>query len=107
MTASTARAVAVAAVGDVPPGALCAVTVEGRPVVVADLDGELVAFDGACSHAGGPLGKGNVADGRLECPWHRATFDLRTGAPCGGPARKTLRRYPVRVEDGTVLVVLD
>jgi len=107
MTASTARAVAVAAVGDVPPGGVHAVTVEGRPVVLAELDGRLVAFDGACSHAGGPLGKGSIADGRLQCPWHRATFDLRTGAPCAGPARKTLRRYPIRVEAGTVLVVLD
>lgn len=107
MTASTARGVAVAAVGDVPPAGVHAVIVEGRPVVIADLDGELVAFDGACSHAGGPLGQGHVADGRLECPWHRATFDLRTGAPCGGPARKALRRYPVRVDEGTVLVVLD
>lgn len=108
MTATTTRTVVVAAVGDVPAGGMRTVMVEGRPVVVAHLHGELVALDGTCSHAGGPLGEGTIVAGdRLQCPWHRATFDLRTGAPCGGPARKPLRRYPVHVDGDTIVLVLD
>lgn len=108
MTATAARAVVVAAVGDVPAGAVHTVSVEGRPIVVTHLDGELVAVDGTCPHAGGPLGEGSLVGGdRLRCPWHGAAFDLRTGAPCGGPARKALRRYPVHVDGDAIVIVLD
>lgn len=92
-------------VEDVPPGSLRTVEVDGREVVLANLDGELVAVDGRCPHAGGPLGEGRVTDdGRLECPWHRAAFVARTGVPCRGPARKPLRRYRLRIEDGVVFL---
>lgn len=108
MTARTGeptRAHAVALVEDVPPGAVREVDVEGRAVVLANLDGELVALDGTCPHAGGPLGAGTLTpDGRLVCSWHRAAFVARTGAPCRGPARKPVRRHRVTVADGVVLV---
>lgn len=98
-------AVAVALAADLPPGTVLTVTVEDRPVVLANLAGTLVAVDGACSHAAGPLGEGELVDGcQLRCPWHGATFDLRTGAVRSGPARKGLRRYDIAVEAGTVLL---
>lgn len=93
----------VAAAADLPPGAMLTVTVDDRPVVVANLAGTFVAVDGTCPHAAGPLGEGEVVDGcRLRCPWHGATFDLRTGAACAGPARKGLRRYRVEVAAGAI-----
>lgn len=95
--------VTVADAADLPPGAMLTVTVDDRPVVVANVAGTLVAVDGACPHAAGPLGEGELVDGcQLRCPWHGATFDLRTGAVCSGPARKALRRYRVAVEAGAV-----
>lgn len=100
-----AEPVAVVEVADLPPGAVLTVTVGNRPVVVANLAGTLVAVDGACPHAAGPLGEGELVEGcLLRCPWHGATFDLRTGAVRSGPARKGLRGYDVAVEAGTVLL---
>lgn len=107
MVASTAREVRVATVTDVPPGAVHPVDADGRALVVVNLGGTLVALDGTCGHAGGPLGEGEVVDDcRLRCPWHGATYDLRTGAACAGPARKPLARYAVRVDGDAVLVTL-
>ncbi|PTL54408.1 Rieske (2Fe-2S) protein [Paraconexibacter algicola] len=48
--------------------------------------GEPFAVSNRCRHLGAPLGKGRVdADGCLECPWHSALFDVRTGAMTRGP----------------------
>ncbi|HVL98333.1 MAG TPA: Rieske (2Fe-2S) protein [Egibacteraceae bacterium] len=108
MVASTRRVVRVATVADLPPRHLHTLTVQDRSVVVVNLGGAFVAFDGSCTHAGGPLGEGRVVDGEhLRCPWHGARFVLRTGAPCdAGPARKPLRLYPVHVDGDDVLVTL-
>lgn len=43
---------------------------------------------------------------RIECSWHNAQFDARTGAVVSGPARKPLRKYAVKIVDGTVYIAL-
>jgi nitrite reductase/ring-hydroxylating ferredoxin subunit len=42
----------------------------------------------------------------IVCPWHQWEFDLRTGATVVGEQNYRLRTYPVRVEDGQVLLEL-
>jgi nitrite reductase (NADH) small subunit len=92
--------------------------VNGREVgVVAEPDGSLHAIRNRCPHHGGPLCLGRVVERvgggpgsyrltgqrSLRCPWHGWEFDLETGVCVDEP---TLRAavYPVRVEDGRVLV---
>jgi nitrite reductase/ring-hydroxylating ferredoxin subunit len=69
----------------------------GRPVVVARVTGELIAYDALCPHALGPLDASPPVDGRVECPWHGKVFDVRTGRGCGADGRLRLARAP-RVE---------
>lgn len=108
MTAATAGAVVVAAVDDVPPGAVHPVTVDGRALILVNGGGQLAALDASCTHAGGPLAEGRIVDACLvQCPWHGAAFDLRSGEPRSGPARKAVRRHGVRIVDGKILVLLD
>ncbi len=87
---------------------------EGRTVEIGDTkillvrDGELVhAYGAACPHAGAPLGEGAICDGRIVCPWHKASFEICTGALLEPPALDPLTRYPVLVEDGRVMVSIE
>ena len=96
----------VAAVEAVPPGAAVARRVGGAgEVAVFNVDGELCAVDGSCPHRGGPLAEGIVRDGVVTCPLHWFRFDLRTGKHLGHRALRLIR-YPVRVVDGTVEVLV-
>lgn len=100
--------VAVASVDDVPPGWVLKTRVGAREIAVANHEGSFFAMDNACTHAGGPLGNNRLQDGcHLECPWHGATFDVRSGEVQSGPARKPVRTYQVKLEDGVVFVALE
>ena len=71
------------------------------------LDGEIRALDDLCTHEFALMTNGFVDGNVVECPLHQACFDLRSGKCLSGPATTDLRVYPVRVENGRVLVKLD
>jgi len=81
-----------------------AVEAHGRTILLMRLDGKVRAHTAECSHYGGPLEEGFMADGEVTCPWHHARFDLRSGSALAGPAYADLEEVPVKVEKGQVLV---
>jgi nitrite reductase/ring-hydroxylating ferredoxin subunit len=48
--------------------------------------GPIQAIHAVCAHEGGPLDKGTVADGCVQCPWHGSRFRLADGHVVRGPA---------------------
>jgi nitrite reductase/ring-hydroxylating ferredoxin subunit len=48
-------------------------------VVVALVDGEPVAIEDSCNHAGASLSEGDRSGDCVSCPMHGYVFDLRTG----------------------------
>jgi 3-phenylpropionate/trans-cinnamate dioxygenase ferredoxin component len=96
----------VASVGDVPDGEPIPVKLrDGTPVCLVNLGGEIRAVSDVCTHQDFPMSQGTVLpDGSIECAWHGARFDCRTGAVRLPPAFDPLPVFDVRVEDGAVLV---
>lgn len=64
----------------------------------------IVAIGAVCSHAGGPLQEGYIADGCVTCPWHGSVFRLADGGVVHGPATGPQPAYDVRVIGGRVSV---
>ncbi|SHJ51893.1 3-phenylpropionate/trans-cinnamate dioxygenase ferredoxin subunit [Bradyrhizobium lablabi] len=64
----------------------------------------IFACERACPHEQADLSWGRVADGRLFCPRHLASFDLQNGDVSVGWPSRSLRRYPVRTKDGQIWV---
>lgn len=75
-------------------------------LVVCEADGTLSALAERCSHLGGPLSEGEVADGCVRCPWHGSTFRLSDGRNVTGPATAPQPAFDTRVRDGRVQVRL-
>jgi len=95
-----------AALADIPSGTMRGVTIRGCEVLIANVDGEVLATDDTCTHEDASLSCGVLDGAIVRCPLHGATFDLRDGAPLEEPAEEPLRCHEVRVEDGAVFVRL-
>ena len=87
------------------PGKLL-VEVDGDPVALFHIDGHYHAIDDVCTHDGGPLVDGDLADHTIACPRHGAKFDIRTGAALSMPAIRATRAYDVKLEDGGIFLRL-
>jgi 3-phenylpropionate/trans-cinnamate dioxygenase ferredoxin component len=85
-------------------GCVRAVAANGEKVVLIRWDGEFFALEDRCSHRDFPLSDGEVEDGELECIFHGARFDLRTGRATRLPAIRPVRSFPVEVRDDRVYV---
>ena len=93
---------------DLAPGTMKGLPVEGplERVVVANVDGALRAFGGVCTHAYAELDKGFLRAGQVMCPLHFSEFDTATGEALTPPADSPLPVFPVKVEEGQVVVEL-
>jgi len=69
-------------------------------------DDRYFATDGICTHEYADLADGYVEGTIIECPMHNGRFDFTTGEAKGAPACVNLATYPVKVEEGRLLVKL-
>jgi nitrite reductase/ring-hydroxylating ferredoxin subunit len=81
--------------------------VAGQDLAVYRVKDEFFASDNRCSHGSTSLSEGELNGYEIECPLHRGSFDIRTGAPVALPCIQPIRVYPVKVQDGDVLVSLE
>ncbi len=80
------------------------VTAKGIELAVSYRDGEFGAISNACNHVGGPLGDGRLDGEYIVCPWHNWKFHRRSGLGEPGFEEDRVPAYPVKVENGRVLV---
>jgi nitrite reductase/ring-hydroxylating ferredoxin subunit len=118
------RRYVVAKASDLPPGGRLLAELDGREIVVLNVDGTFYAVINHCPHRGGALGMGNVVSlptssvpGEIHvdpnvkfliCPWHRWEFDLETGqswcdAMDPGRRRYAVKPFDVQVTPGAAL----
>lgn len=91
-------------VEEVPEGDVVSVRIDGEPIALYKLEGQLYATHDICTHAHAHLGDGFVEGDCVECPLHEGVFHIPTGRPISGPVSVPIKTYPVRVENGMVLV---
>ena len=96
----------VADLKDLPPGKSACVVFGGEKVALFNVEGTIHAIADTCTHRGGPLSEGEVEETTVTCPWHGASFDLKTGAALGPPATQGVKRYQVEVKGSDILLSL-
>ena len=77
---------------------------EEEGILIVKVGDEFFAVADECTHEELPLDQGLVHDCELECPYHHARFDLRTGEALTMPAVVPLKTYPVTVENGDIYI---
>jgi nitrite reductase (NADH) small subunit len=104
--ASAPAAVKLGPLDGIAPGQGFCFLVAGKEVAVfRQRDGALFAVQNRCPHRNAPLAEGVAGGGRVICPFHGHSFDLRTGK---GPSPDcALETWPVRVERGEILLTLE
>ena len=95
------------AMTDLLPGDMREFELEGYSILVVwPEQGDLRAFQARCLHESLPLIDGSLVGNELTCAAHNWTFDAQTGANIM-PGEGCLAVYPLRVDDGDVLVDLE
>lgn len=94
-----------AATSDVPSGSMRTVTVGGKPIALASVDGQFFAVNDTCSHEQCSLGTEGFLDGSIiTCGCHGSQFEVKTGKVLSLPAPSNVATYEVKVEGKNVLV---
>lgn len=89
--------VAAAKVAEIPDQTAKCVEVEGKRIALFNLGGVFFALDNECTHESGPLSEGYIDGEEVECPWHGARFNIRSGVVTLDPAEDDVASYRVRV----------
>ena len=72
--------VEVAKIEEIPSGKMKHVELDGKEIVVANLNSKFYAMDDRCGHMNALLSMGNISnDSVVTCPFHGARFDITTG----------------------------
>ncbi|MFB6131053.1 MAG: Rieske (2Fe-2S) protein [Salinigranum sp.] len=114
----------VAEANEVAEGERLVVQLDGKDIGVFNVGGEYYAYLSWCLHQGGPCCEGLVTgtpsavfdrdslettlewsreDEILNCPWHGWEYDIVDGT-CISDSRYKLPSYPIREEDGELIV---
>ena len=82
------------------------VSAMNRQLAVSFKDGKFGAVSNTCNHVGGPLGEGRLEGEFIVCPWHNWKFHRCSGVGEPGFEEDRVPAFPVKVENGRVLVNL-
>jgi multimeric flavodoxin WrbA/nitrite reductase/ring-hydroxylating ferredoxin subunit len=85
---------------------LTRLTAKNRDLAISSKDGTFGAVSNTCNHVGGPLGEGRLDGDYIVCPWHNWKFHRCSGSGEPGFEEDRVPAYPVKVENGRVLVDL-
>jgi len=99
---------------EIPAGKMKAVQVEGKQILIANVDGRYYAMGNKCTHAGGDLSSGTLSGNIVTCPRHGAQFDVTSGKVVSGPKLLFIRLKikdeepcEVRVDGKDILLKID
>ncbi len=94
------------AVGELAEGAMMALTVADAELVIANVEGTLLAYRDVCASCGGPLRDGTLSAGALACPGCQRSFFLPRAGRSIDAERIQLEPVPLLREQGRVKVAL-
>jgi nitrite reductase/ring-hydroxylating ferredoxin subunit len=69
----------IAKVDEIPVGKMKHIEVNGKEIMIVNMNGKFYALDDRCAHMNAPLSMGNITENIITCPFHGARFDVISG----------------------------
>lgn len=102
-----AEFVKIATVDEIPEGQVRGFRIGPHRFVVAHTTEGFFSVVDECSHEVRPLSTGLIHGSEIVCQSHGARFDLRTGKATGPPAVAPIETLQIKVEEGTIYVLIE
>ena len=80
--------------------------VNGKPILLVNIDNHIYAYADACPHQNSRLSEGTLTDKILRCARHQWEFDVCSGSGVN-PQNSCLRVFPIRINGDDILLDLD
>lgn len=93
----------VATMDDLWGGEMVGLVVDGKKVLLVNIDDTIYAYEDKCAHKETPLSEGTLEGKTLICATHQWEYDVCTGKGIN-PASACLKTFAVKVEGGDIYV---
>jgi len=96
----------VATKSEIPVGKMKHIEVNGKEILIANVEGKFYAISDRCGHESARLSNGTLTNTIVICPFHYSRFDVTTGKLISGPilegseVAKILAKVPAEVQKG-------
>ena len=96
----------VATKSEIPLGKMKHIEVNGKEILIANVEGKFYAVSDRCGHENARLSTGTLNNAIVICPFHYSRFDVTTGKLISGPilegseVAKILAKVPAEVQKG-------
>ncbi len=99
----------VAKLAELAPGEVAGVEAGGKPILLANVAGEVYGFKNVCPTDGrSTLDGGRLSGAVLVCPWHNCAYDARSGRRSDDRAEDPgLAVVPISIRDGAIEVAVN
>jgi nitrite reductase/ring-hydroxylating ferredoxin subunit len=99
--------VIVAKAADIKPNTITKFDYNGQPAILVSFDGSYMAYINNCPHQNRPFNESSLQGDRIVCPYHKATFDPKSGkylgnANGGNFGISGLTTISINVKDGNI-----
>jgi nitrite reductase/ring-hydroxylating ferredoxin subunit len=105
--------VRVADTSEIPIGKTKKVIVQGKEILLANVNGIFYAISNVCTHERGDLSASTLEGTIVTCPKHKSKFDVTTGKVVSGPKMMLLHpkiadepAYTVKTDGADILIKL-
>jgi len=93
----------VAALEDLWSGEMIGLELDGKDILLVNVDDHIYAYSNLCPHQNSRLSEGTLEKKSIRCARHHWEFDVSSGRGIN-PQNTCLRSFPVLLEGGNILV---
>jgi len=91
---------------DLWSGEMMGLEVNGKHILLVNIDDQIYAYADACPHQNSRLSEGTLTDKILRCARHQWEFDVCSGSGVN-PQNACMRPFPIRLDGEDILVDMD